>query len=197
MRKFTISILTLLLFFSMNLPIHAHQDNTQKVIEYTLEIPLFSEGNYYTSIIDEDCTMILEVLDPTDNSLPINIDEINTRALGTEEFAPGSYTRTIRYRQVINSVEMIAAWQVRFTIYSDSTYPRITSVTGFTELKNMPKTQNPYIRRAQATSSNYAYADAEASNENWLIDGNVRRAEMEYRLYRDDSGRAIVNVITY
>ena len=164
-----------------------------------MEVPLLAKGNYYTTIIDDDCVMKLEVFDVFDESTPVNVNQINTRAQGSEEFPPGNYTRTVRYTETINASStnprtFKAAWQVKFTIYVDSTYPKITYVSGFTELSNFPTTSAPSIKRAQATSSTYAYAKAYAQNTVQTWDGYVRFLNMEYRVFNDDSGKAVVNM---
>lgn len=200
MRKFKILVLSLFLLMAMQMPVNAANNLSKETIkEYNLQISLLTEGNYYTAITDDDCIMMLEVLDPTDKSVPVNINEINTRSLGDEEFAPGTYTRTLRYSETINPtapqpVTFRATWQVKFTIYADSTYPKITYVSGFTELSNFPSTSGPYLRRAQASSSSPAYAEATLRNSSQLYDGYKRILYMKYYLYGDDSGTVDVDI---
>ena len=204
MKKCNSVLLVLFLFLSMTMPINATDQQHQETKSYTLEVPLLPSGNYYTSITDEDCIMTLEVLDPLDKSVSINVNDLKTRAIGTEEFAPGTYTRTVRYSETlkvpstgVNPVVFKVAWQVKFTIYTDNTYPKITYVSDFTELSNFPSVTHPSIKRAQATSSSAAYAYAYAKNAVQTWDQYVRFLDMYYYLYNDDSGKAVVDMTKY
>ena len=191
MRKFKIFTLVLVIFMSMGMPINATDKQSKETTkEYHLQVPLQAKGNYYTTITDGNCIMTLEVLDPTDKSVPINIDKINTRSLGNEEFAPGNYTRTLRYSETLynpnpntEDVTFKAEWQVKFTIYVDSTYPKITYVSNFTKLETFAISRAPYLRRAQASSSLPAYAEASAFSGFHLYDAYNRNLYMTYYLY--------------
>lgn len=202
MKKNLILLLVSISLILSTTPVFAAEDSseteqTTEIKKYTLEVPLQSKGNYFTSIVDENSIMTLEVLDPADESEPIDIKNINTRALGNEEFAPGTYTRTLRYyEKITNGQEFIASWQVKFTIYSDSTYPKITYVSGLTQT-NFPSVTAPSIKRAQATSSSAAYAYAYAQNTVQTWDRYVRLLDMTYSLYKDDSGTASVDMTKY
>ncbi|MCF0110382.1 MAG: hypothetical protein HUJ58_00640 [Erysipelotrichaceae bacterium] len=176
MKRLILLLSVFLLIAGSYIPVSADEEEMR-----TYEIDLYGNKESYYEYVTETDTVIIKV---TDGSLPKG----NSRIIGAEEFAPGSYSRTISYQRkpVKSKAALKLEWKVRFTV-SATAKPRITSVSDFISSDYFATTGGPTITNPIASVSKAANAYAYGRDVIYKPDGKSTVVHMNFNLYHDDS----------